>query len=419
MPDIFPGLFKEIWTLLEEMAPYLLFGFLIAGILYVLIPREKVSKHLAHNKFSAVTKASVFGIPLPLCSCGVIPVAAHLEKQGANRGPILSFLISTPTTGVDSILATYSLMGPLLAVMRPVAALFNGLFTGIVANFAANHHGRVVTNIEPGSGDAQTASGGSSLAAKIKEIIKYSFDDLVKDVAKWLIIGILIGGAIGYFIPQQLIEQYLGNPLLAYPIMLLIGIPMYVCATGSIPIAASLILKGMSPGAGFIFLFTGPATNAATLSFVGGKMGKKYLAIYLVTILITGVLFGWLTDFIWNLSGQDINLISGHTEMLPLWLKRISAIFLLILMARPFLPDIKKSTKAVSGGGLVFKVANMDCEHCKKTIDSALRNIRGVKDVKIDLNVKLVEVTGSPSSAHIKSAIQNAGYTIVEREIKS
>jgi uncharacterized membrane protein YraQ (UPF0718 family)/copper chaperone CopZ len=417
MQDILPGLFTEIWILLEEMAPYLLFGFFVAGILNVLIPREKISKHLAHNKFSAVTKASVSGIPLPLCSCGVIPVAAHLEKQGASRGPILSFLISTPTTGVDSILATYSLMGPLLAIMRPLAALFNGLFTGMITNFVANRQ-ETAGNPTEKNHASQSVRREHSLSAKIKEIFKYSFEDLVKDVGKWLIIGIIIGGAIGYFIPQELIEQFLGNPLLAYPIMMVIGIPMYVCATGSIPIAASLILKGMSPGAGFVFLFTGPATNTATFSFVGGKMGKKYLVIYLLGILFTSLLFGGMIDFIWNLSGQDINLISSHTEMLPLWLKRVSAIFLLILMLRSFMPVFAKSARAVSRKGLVFKVANMDCEHCKTTIDSALRNIQGVRDVKIDLSVKLVEVIGSPSAEHVKSTIQNAGYTVFESKEK-
>lgn len=413
MPEIISGLFTEIWILLEEMAPYLLLGFLVAGILNVLIPREKISKHLAHNKFSAVVKASIFGVPLPLCSCGVIPVAAHLEKQGANRGPILSFLISTPTTGVDSILATYALMGPLLAVMRPVAALFNGLFAGALANLAANHReGMQVQDNRSDNNAANGQTGKINFQETIKRIFKYSFEDLVKDVAKWLVIGIIIGGIISYFVPHHFIEAYLGNPLFAYPAMLLIGIPMYVCATGSIPIAASLMLKGLSPGAGFIFLFAGPATNTATLSFVGGKMGKKYLGLYLFTILLSGLLFGWIIDLIWNLSGQDLALISGHTEMLPLWLKRTSAIILLILMVRPFLPKFSGARESFSGKGLQLTVSNMTCEHCKNTIDSTLRNIEGVENVKIDLSMKLVEVSGNPQKEMVVSAIQQAGYRI-------
>lgn len=415
MPEIISGLFKEIWMLLEEMAPYLLLGFLVAGILNVLISREKISKHLAHNKFFAVVKASMFGIPLPLCSCGVIPVAAHLEKQGANRGPILSFLISTPTTGVDSILATYSLMGPLLAIMRPVAALFNGLFAGALANLVAKRwEGTRITSDDSINSPANDQSGKFKFQETIKRIFKYSFEDLVKDVAKWLALGIIIGGVISYFVPHQFIETYLGNPLFAYPAMLLIGIPMYVCATGSIPIAASLMLKGLSPGAGFIFLFAGPATNTATLSFVGGKMGKKYLGLYLLTILLSGLFFGWVIDLIWNLSGQDLALISGHTEMLPLWLKRSSAIVLLILMLRPFLPRFSRTRKTLSGKGLQLRVSNMDCEHCKNTIDSTLRNIEGVENVKIDLSLKIVEISGNPLKEKVVSAIQQAGYRIAE-----
>lgn len=414
MWETLTGLLLETWNLLEEMAPYLLFGFLVAGILNLFISREKVVRHLAHNKFSAVFKASLLGIPLPLCSCGVIPVAAHLEKQGAERGPILSFLISTPTTGVDSILATYSLMGPLLAIMRPVAALFNGLLAGIAANSVAGHHETAGSQGEREANNYQTSSARSTLSGKIKEILTYSFENLLKDVAKWLVIGILIGGAIGYFVPQHLIEQYLGNPLLAYPIMLLIGIPMYVCATGSIPIAASLMLKGMSPGAGFIFLFAGPATNTATLSFVGGKMGRKYLALYLGTILISGLLFGWFIDLIWNLSGQDVNLIHGHTEMLPLWIKRSSAIVLLLLIGRLYLPSFSKAPQAVSGNGLTFTVPNMTCEHCKSKIDRTLRSLEGVEEVKIDLDVKLVEVIGNSSTEKIISAIEKAGYTVAD-----
>lgn len=416
MLEILSGLFKEIWILLEEMAPFLLFGFLIAGILNVLISREKISKHLAHNKFSAVLKASLFGIPLPLCSCGVIPVAAHLEKQGANRGPILSFLISTPTTGVDSILATYSLMGPLLAIMRPVAALFNGLFAGVFANLIANRQvGIQAPDSESGNNSANGQTGRINFQETLKRIFKYSFEDLVKDVAKWLAIGIVAGGIISYFVPHSFIETYLGNPLFAYPVMLLVGIPMYVCATGSIPIAASLILKGLSPGAGFIFLFAGPATNTATLSFVGGKMGKKYLGLYLLTILLSGLLFGWIIDMIWNLSGQDLSLISGHTEMLPPWLKGISAVILLILMARPYLPGFSTTRETFSGKGLQLTVSNMDCEHCKNTIDTTLRNIEGVENVKIDLSIKMVEVIGDPQKEKVLSAIQQAGYRVAER----
>lgn len=400
--SIFIGLIKEIWFLLEEMAPYLLLGFAVAGVLHVLLPKEKVTRHLSQDRFSAVVKASVFGIPLPLCSCGVIPVAAHLEKQGARRGPILSFLISTPTTGVDSILATYALLGPLLAVMRPLAALFNGLLTGGIANWLARGE-RAVPAPPPGQNSGTVATN------RFRAMIDYAFKELVADVAKWLMIGIVAGGVIAYLIPDAWIAQYLGNPLLAYPLMLLIGIPMYVCATGSIPIAASLILKGMSPGAGFIFLFAGPATNTATLSFVGGKMGKRHLLLYLGTILFSGLLFGGLIDLVWQFSGQDAHLVGGQMEMLPGWLKTGSALLLLGLMLRPLLPARKA---ALTGGGLLLQVNGMNCEHCRLTIDTTLRAVEGVREVRIDLPRRQVEVIGDAPGEQVIAAIRRAGYDI-------
>ena len=402
--NIFLGLIKEIWYLLEEMAPYLLLGFAVAGVLHVLLPKEKVTRHLSHNRFSAVVKASVFGIPLPLCSCGVIPVAAHLEKQGARRGPILSFLISTPTTGVDSILATYALLGPLLTVMRPLAALFNGLLTGGIANWLARREEHTVS--APAAPEQTAITSGTG---RLRAMVDYAFKELVADVAKWLLIGIVAGGIISYLIPDAWIGQYLGNPLLAYPLMLLIGIPMYVCATGSIPIAASLILKGMSPGAGFIFLFAGPATNTATLSFVGGKMGKRHLLLYLGTILISGLLFGGLIDLIWQFSGQDAHLIGGHMEMLPGWLKTGSALLLLGLMLRPLLPA---RSAALSGDGMLLTVNDINCAHCRLTIDSSLRALDGVREVRIDLPRRQVEVVGDATGEQIIEAIRRAGYDI-------
>lgn len=412
--NILTGLAKETWRLLAEMAPYLLFGFLFAGLLHLFLRREKVIRHLAQNDFASVLKASLFGIPLPLCSCAVIPVAAHLEKQGAGRGPVLSFLISTPTTGVDSILATYSLLGPLLAILRPLAALFNGLLAGGLANLVENRR-----SAPPAAGDAKPAFASASpapstLKGKLTEIFRYSFDELLRDSTRWLIIGIITGGAISYFVPAGMVEKYLGNPLLAYPLMLLIGLPMYVCATGSIPIAASLILKGMSPGAGFIFLFAGPATSTAALSFVGGKMGKKSLALYLATILFSSLLFGGLIDTLWSMSGQDFGLISGDAEALPGWFKTTSALILLILFLRPYVP-LRRSKSLPAEPGLQLTVPNMNCEHCKMTIDAALRGLEGVEDVKIDVSSRQVQVVGTLSPETAVAAIEKAGYAIKEK----
>jgi uncharacterized membrane protein YraQ (UPF0718 family)/copper chaperone CopZ len=410
MIEIITGLLREVWHLLLEMAPYLLFGFFIAGILHVLIPKEKVSKHLARNNMASVVKASLFGVPLPLCSCGVIPVAAHLKKQGANKGPLQSFLVSTPTTGVDSILATYSLLGILFAVVRPVAALFSGLLAGFLAN---NSSAPTINKESEAINDCaicpEPNPHNHSFSEKISHTFKYAFFELIEDVGKWIVIGIVVGGIISYFVPASLIQKYLGNPFLAYPLMLLIGIPMYVCATGSIPIVAPLIQMGMTPGAGLVFLFAGPATNTATLTFVGGEMGRKSLITYLASIVVGSLLFGLLIDLIWNLSGQNVRLISGGMEMLPQWLKIVSSIILLFLIAR--VAFVKKESE-LSGNGFVVTVPDMNCEHCRKTLDSAISKLRGVDKVNINLKQKRVEVVGAVSQKNIFEAIEEAGYKI-------
>jgi uncharacterized membrane protein YraQ (UPF0718 family)/copper chaperone CopZ len=411
MFDIVFGLLREIWFLLLEMAPYLLLGFLVAGILHVLIPAEKISKHLAQNNMRSVIKASLFGIPLPLCSCGVIPVAAHLKRQGANRGPLLSFLVSTPTTGVDSILATYSLLGILFAIVRPVAALFSGLLAG----FLSIPHSKKVYEFEVSKNNCVICTDESphshTILEKAKHSVKYAFLELVEDVGKWIVLGIIIGGAISYFIPASIIEKYLGNPFLAYPLMLLIGIPLYVCATGSIPMVAPLILKGMTPGAGLIFLFAGPATNTATLSFVGGEMGRKSLITYLTSIIVGSLLFGLLIDLIWNMSGRDLSLITGTMEMLPEWLKISSGIVLVLLILKAM---IKKSQPEFTGKGLMISVPGMTCENCKRTLDAAIRKVENVEEVNINLKQKKIEVIGGIKEAAVFGAIQNAGYEISE-----
>ena len=337
------GILKAIWNLLIEMSPYLLFGFFIAGVLNLIIPREKIYKHLSGNKLSSIIKASLFGVPLPLCSCGVIPVAAYLRKEGAGKGSTVSFLSSTPTTGVDSILATYSLLGPLFAVIRPVAAFFAGIMSGSLTGILEKKQN--TEEIGPPEGNSCNICNIEephlhSFIEKIKNVFQYGFIELIDDAGKWILIGVIAGGIIGFLIPGNFIEQYLGNPLLAYPIMLLISIPMYICATGSIPIAAALIIKGMTPGAGLIFLIAGPATNTASLAFVSGKLGKRILFIYLFSIIITSLLFGLIVDHIWKISGENMNIITGGMKMLPIWLKTFSAILLSGLIIRAIIKNL-------------------------------------------------------------------------------
>lgn len=415
------GFAKEVWHLLLEMSPYLLFGFLIAGLLNILISREKIYKHLSENNLKSVLKASILGVPLPICSCGVIPVAAYLRKEGAGKGSTISFLASTPTTGVDSILATYSLLGPLFAIIRPIAAFFAGIFGGIFTNLSEKSNDK---KSAPPQGFncnicEETTPHSHSFIAKIGSVLKYGFFDLIDDVGKWLIIGIFVGALITYLVPQNIIEQYLGTPALAYLIMLVIAIPMYICATGSIPIAASLIMKGMTPGAGLIFLIAGPATNTATLSFVAGKLGKKTASIYLITILITSVLFGLALDYVWKIFGNDTNLFVGGMKMLPLWLKTASAILLSALIIYSFLKKIvfksKNKNEEISDMAKIYKIKDMTCKHCVANIEKVLKNVPNIEKIKISLPNKLLEIKGNFDENVMIKEIENAGYSIEKK----
>ena len=425
MLTILSGILKSVWFLLLEMSPYLLLGFFIAGVLNLIIPKEKIYKHLSGNKLSSIIKASLFGVPLPLCSCGVIPVAAYLRKEGAGKGSTVSFLSSTPTTGVDSILATYSLLGPLFAVIRPVAAFFAGILSGSFAGVLEKKQNNEKIMFSEGNSCIMCdieESHSHNFFEKIKYIFQYGFIELIDDAGKWILIGVIAGGIIGFLIPADFIEQYLSNPWLAYPIMLLISIPMYICATGSIPIAAALIIKGMTPGAGLIFLIAGPATNTATLAFVSGKLGKRILFIYLFSITIAALLFGLIVDHIWKISGEDINLITGSMKMLPIWFKIFSAILLSGLMIRAILKNLinkffNKNKEIIDMKGN-YKVQDMTCQHCVNTIENALKPIQGVEKINISLNDKLVQVDGEYDENSVITAIQKAGYSVEKKEEK-
>ena len=343
------GILRESIDLLNKMAPYLLFGFFFAGILHIFLSPEGIARHLGKGNFSSVIKASLFGIPLPLCSCGVVPAALSLRKEGASRGSVLAFLISTPTTGIDSIFATYALMGGLFTAYRVFASFIAAVFAGIMANIFTKED---ASSLEKGDekckmcredGGHEDGQHNHTVWERAKGALHYAFVELLGDVAKWLLLGILIGGAIAYFIPEAFITRYLGSGLQAMVIMLLIGAPMYVCATGSIPIAAALMLKGMNPGAAFVFLLAGPATNAVTMTIVSKYIGKRAVAIYLISIAITSIGLGLLLDRIWILFG-DLRLqhAAMHGQILPVWVERMSTIILILLIMYGILNRIKR-----------------------------------------------------------------------------
>lgn len=332
------GISHESVHLFMEMAPYLLFGFLFAGLLHVFVSLEWIAKHLGKRRLSSVIKAVLLGIPLPLCSCGVIPAAVTLRKKGASRGAVVSFLISTPITGIDSILATYSLMGPLFTIYRVVSSAITAFIAGVFTNFLIGEgessqsaaqvevHCRSCCHKETEVKEARTFKSSSM------EFFRYAFFELIDDIWKWLVAGVIIGGVISYAVPPTFVEHYLGSGWLSMLIMLGVGIPMYICATGSIPIAAALMLKGMSPGAALVFLLAGPATNAITIAVISKEMGTKTTVIYVGTIAVMSILFGFTLDSGWNIMSDYIPSAMMEMSMLPPWLVLASSILLLGLI---------------------------------------------------------------------------------------
>ena len=322
------------WHTLTAMAPYLLFGFFMAGMLSMFISPRLVETHLGGRGIWPIIKASLFGIPLPLCSCSVIPVAASLRRHGAGHGATSAFLISTPQTGIDSILATVSLLGPVFAIFRTLCAFVSGVLGGGIVDLA--------TPADPPPVDdcAATCCCSEAKGNRFMRAMQHGFITLVDDVSGPLLAGLVIAGLISAFVPATLFTEHIGEGLPAMLLMLALGIPIYVCATASIPIAAAMILKGVSPGAALVFLMTGPATNAAAITTIWRLFGTRAGMAFLVSVALTALGSGILMD-IWvpaTILRQGIAADVAHTAP---W-QNVAAVVLLIVLALPWLRKLRR-----------------------------------------------------------------------------
>ena len=414
--EIINNYINELIWLLNEMSPYLLLGFLIAGFLHAYFPQQKLSKFIGKNNLKSVINASIFGIPLPLCSCGVIPTGVSLNKNGASKGATVSFLISTPQTGVDSILATYALLGLPFALIRPIIAFITGITGGIVTNqFEKKYNNTKNLNFL----NTETSSHKEN---RLKKMFKYAFVDFLKDISKWLIIGLLIAAVIAMVVPNDFFSEYLTNPFLTMLILLALSVPLYVCATGSIPIAAVLMAKGISPGAALVFLMAGPATNAATITVIGKTLGKKTLLIYLITIMTGAVLFGLFIDYFLPVSWFSIvglDIMHEHAaHILPAWLSYTSSAVLVLLIINGYIKKEKKSVKKIDNDMelIKIKVKGMTCNHCKLNVEKNISKIKGVKSTEVNLAEEEVIISGDGLDLEkIKFTVDDIGYEFVSK----
>ncbi len=437
------GVGLQFWAVLAEMTPYLLFGFAVAGVLSVLVSPRWVERHLGGRGLWQILKATLFGIPLPLCSCGVIPVSASLRRHGASKAATTGFLLSTPQTGVDSIFVTYSLLGPVFTIFRPLMALVNGLLGGLAVHWLDHgdepvpeaveqvevEQARQAREREARAGEASDCQDAccateSRPRGRFWRIVHYGFVTLPADIGKALLVGLLLAGVIGVVVPDDFFARYewLQSGLGGMLLMMAVGIPLYVCATASVPLAAALIVKGISPGAALVFLMTGPATNAATIAMIWRVMGRRTALVYLASVAVTALASGFVLDGIFAGLGHGPaiaeTLLHEHGMMGIPWWQHLSGVVLVAVLAwsmlSPRLTGARRQntwSAAMGEESAILDVTGMTCSHCAANVKRALEEVPGVQTAQVDLQAGRAIVAGTDLQAErLCKVVRDLGY---------
>lgn len=427
MTDMFNVITKiivESWLVLGQMAPYLIFGFLMAGLLSVLISPQWVERNLGGNGIGKVIKASILGVPLPLCSCGVIPVSASIRRHGASRASTTAFLLSTPQTGVDSITITYALLGPFFAVFRPIAALITGIFGGWLVQLFDKNGDQNQAETPENHVCTEECCTGSPQQGKLRRALHYGMVTLPRDIGMTLLVGIVIAGMMTVLIPAGFLEQYIGYGAFSILLMMLVGIPIYVCATASVPIAAGFLHLGATPGAALAFLIAGPATNAAAITTIWKVLGRRTAIVYLVTVAISAFGLGLLLDWLFPTFGGTLpTLGSGmHQHQGNIWFSHISSIALLAIIGYSYLTGHHHHSSSDTQGisiiedsnnleNLKLMISGMTCSHCVASVQRILTEQKGVHSAVVDLKKSSALVTGHDlNKDDIIKAVEGLGY---------
>ena len=401
-------------SMLNSMSPYLLLGFFIAGLLHAFVPSAIYSRYLAGTGLRSVVTAAAFGIPLPLCSCGVLPTAVALRRSGASRAASTSFLIATPQTGVDSIAATYSMMGLPFAILRPVAALVTSLIGGLAVGHW-ERKGALDDHVEEGNYEFSELPKG--FWNKVLETFKYGFFDMMQSIGRWLLIGLVVATLITVLLPDDFFSAYARWPLLNMFIIVAVAVPMYVCATGSIPIAAALMLKGMSPGCALVLLMAGPAANMASMFVVNNAFGRKATVVYLLSIIGGAIGFGVLVDYLPGMRDLFVNALPSHVMHHGMhgasWFNTVCSIALLGMIVLALGAKYWKSYQInhhKTATMKEFKVKGMMCAHCKANVEKGLAALPGVEKVTVDLAKGTALVEGFVPDQLVIDCIEDLGY---------
>lgn len=318
--ELFITILRETWGTIALSAPYLLLGLGAAGLIHEFLPKKRVEAWMGGEGPASILRASAFGVPLPVCSCGVVPLAIELRRKGASRPASTAFLITTPESGADSIALTWGLLGPAMAIARPLASLVTATATGLATAFVfRNEAGDAAA-----AGDATVQEPAAACCSNKKPeaesvsappppwfrrliaAVRYGYLTLLNDIAAWLLFGFVLTGLISALVPPDLAQWGLAGGWLPMLLLLAVSVPMYLCASASTPVAAALVAKGLSPGAALVFLLAGPATNAASISVLTATFGKKWLKIYLSGIVLGSLACGWLFDLILVAGGWQV-----------------------------------------------------------------------------------------------------------------
>lgn len=409
---VYMELIHSLLYMLNEMSPYILLGFLIAGALHAFIPQQTFARHLSGTGWKAVVKAAAVGVPLPLCSCGVLPTAIAMRRNGASRAASTSFLVATPQTGVDSIAATWSLLGPAFAVVRPVAALFTAMFGGLIVG--RSERGEAVSvAVAPDAVDERPHGFFPRLAAALR----YGFVDLVGSIGGWLVAGLIIAALITVYVPADFFSVFGSRPLLSMIAVLVIAVPMYVCATGSIPIALSLVMKGLSPGTALVLLMAGPAANFASFTLISREMGRKAAALYLLSIVGGAILFGLAVDYLlpaswFDLAGKAACANCHHGYGL---FATICSALLVALLLYSFIKRIFTKSTITSNMTKEYIIKGMNCPHCQASVAKSIAAVEGVENVDVNLSAGIATVEGTHNPAILIEAVRAAGFDAAEK----
>lgn len=401
-----PGMLLAMWHVLLELAPWLLLGSMVAGLLHVALPRDFVRRQLDGRW--AVLKAVALGVPLPLCSCGVIPAGLGLRKDGASSGATVGFLISTPQTGVDSILVSASFLGWPFALFKVLSAAATGIVGGYATNAVSPDRKTPVADA-PAASDPKAARGARGFFSHALEILE--------TIWHWLVFGVVASAAIQTFLPPGLLAGLSGHGgVWAMLAMLAISLPMYVCATASVPIAAALVAGGLPPGAALVFLMAGPATNVATIGAIYRALGARSLGVYLATIVIGSVGLGMMFDFV--LQGSTTSATHLHHD--STWWAIASAVVLLALIgwfaARSFTAFLRRhGRRSVADGAIELSVEGMTCNACVARLERTLTRDEEIDSVQVELEPGRALVSGKISEERVLELVERAGFSARRR----